>query len=242
VDFTEHVDQIKAIKSEEELQLIKKTTSIQDAAFEKTLHIIKPGMRDSEVAAFIQNTVVNLGSEQQLIMVGSAPMGTPCTQLRRHFTNRQIKAGDQFAIMIEVNGPGGMYAELGRTCVLGKASQELLDAYDAAIEAQKITLNQLKPGADPKDVITVHNSFLRENGWPEETRLYAHGQGYDLVERPGIRDDESMKIKANMNMTVHPIVASKTVFSWACDNYVITENGPSECLHKTPKKIFEIPV
>ena len=43
--------------------------------------------------------------------------------------NREIRAGDQFTLMIEVNGPGGLYAELSRNCVLGRASDELLEAY-----------------------------------------------------------------------------------------------------------------
>lgn len=239
-DFTEAVDRIKVIKSDEEIQLIKKTASIQDIAFEKALNFIRPGVRDSEVAAFVQHVVQDLGSEQQLIMAGSAPLGTPCAQLRRHFTHRKIRADDQFILMIEVNGPGGLYAELGRSCVLGKASNELLDAFEVAKEAQKVTLDRLKPGAMPKDLVSAHNAFLREKGWPEETRLYAHGQGYDLVERPAIREDETMKIEANMNITVHPIIASKKLFCWVCDNYLITEKGLSECLHQTPKKIFEI--
>ncbi|MDD5205634.1 MAG: hypothetical protein PHS17_09440 [Desulfobacterales bacterium] len=71
-------------------------------------------------------------------------------------------------------------------------------------------------------------------------RLYAHGQGYDLVERPGIRDDEPMKIQANMNITVHPIIGTPRVFAWACDNYLVTEKCVTDCLHRTPKKIFEI--
>jgi Xaa-Pro aminopeptidase len=242
IDFTESIDRIKVIKSREELDLIRQTAAIQDKAFEKALEIVKPGIRDSEIHSAIQHIVQDLGSEQQLIMVGSAPMGIPCIQLRRHFTHRQIKAGDQVTIMIEVNGPGGLYAELGRTCVLGKASAELLDACDTAREAQKITLNQLRPGADPSEIISVHNAFLRERGWPEETRLYAHGQGYDLVERPAIREDETIKIASDMNMTVHPIIASDTVFAWACDNYIISEDGPSECIHQTPKKVFEIEV
>ena len=79
-----------------------------------------------------QYTVQMLGSEQQLIMVGSAPMGTPCPMLRRHFTNRVMKEGDQVTLMIEVNGPGGMYTEVSRTFVLGKASDELLEAYELA--------------------------------------------------------------------------------------------------------------
>ena len=142
--------------------------------------------------------------------------------------------------MIEANGPGGFYTELGRTCVLGKSSDELIAAFELAKEAQQVTLDLLKPGADPKVLFAANNEFLSRNGLPEEKRLYAHGQGYDLVERPAVRDDEPMILMANMNITVHPIVASKTAFAWVCDNYLITENGISECLHKTPKKIFEI--
>ena len=154
--------------------------------------------------------------------------------------NREMKKGDQLTLMIEVNGPGGQYAEMGRTCVLGKASEELLMAYEVAKEAQQVTLNLLKPGTDPKEIIEANNEFLKSKGLPIERRLYAHGQGYDLVERPAIREDETMKLQANMNITVHPTVGTKSVFAWICDNYLITENGPSECLHKTPKKIFEV--
>jgi len=240
VDSTDLVDDIKAIKSEEEIALIKNTAAIQDTALETAFKAIKPGVRDSDIFALVQYTVQKLGSEEQLIMAGSAPMGTPCPMIKRHFMNREMKKGDQLTLMIEVNGPGGQYAEMGRTCVLGKASEELLEAYEIAKEAQQVTLDLLKPGTDPKEIIAANNEFLKSKGLPIERRLYAHGQGYDLVERPAIREDEPMKLQANMNITVHPTVGTKSVFAWICDNYLITENGPSECLHKTPKKIFEL--
>jgi len=240
IDVTDLVDEVKAVKSEEELELIKKTAALQDAAFEEALKIVKPGVRDFEVMAMAQYSCHLLGSEQQLIMAGSAPMGTPAPMRKRHFMNRMIQEGDQLTLMIEANGPGGFYAELGRTCVLGKASDELLEACGISKEAQRVTLELLKPGADPKDLVAANNEFLRSKGFPEEKRLYAHGQGYDLVERPAIREDEPMKILANMNITVHPIAATKNVFTWICDNYIVTESGASECLHKTEKKIFEL--
>lgn len=240
VDATDMVDNIKAIKSDEEIQLIKETAALQDEAMQKAFAEIKPGMRDVEIFARVQHNVHLLGSEEQLIMAASSPMGTPCPMLKRHFMNREIQEGDQFTLMIEVNGPGGQYAELGRTCVLGKASEELLANCELAKDAQQVTLDLLKPGADPKDLVAANNEFLKSHGFPEEKRLYAHGQGYDLVERPAIRSDEPMKLQANMNITIHPIVATKTAFAWVCDNYLITEDGPSECLHKTPKKVFEL--
>lgn len=239
-EATDLVDHIKVIKSNEEIALIKKTAATQDIAMEEALNAVEPGKRDSEIAALAQHIVQDLGSEQQLIMAGSAPMGTPSPMLKRHFMNRQMREGDQFTLMIEANGPGGFYCELGRTCVIGKASDELLGEFEIAEEAQQVTIDLLRPGADPKDLLNAHNDFLRSKGRVEETRLYAHGQGYDLVERPGIRDDEPMKLQANMNITIHPISATKTAFAWVCDNYLVTETGASDCLHKTPKKIFEV--
>jgi Xaa-Pro aminopeptidase len=240
VDATDLVDEIKAVKSQEELVLIRKTATLQDAAFKEAIKLIEPGVRDHEIMAQAQYVCEMLGSEQQLIMSGSAPMGTPAPMRKRHFMNRKIQQGDQMTVMIEANGPGGYYTELGRTCVLGKASDELLQACDIAKEAQQVTLKLLKQGADPKELVAANNDFLRDRGFPEERRLYAHGQGYDLVERPAIREDEPMMLRNNMNITVHPIVATKSVFTWICDNYIVTENGASECLHATEKKIFEL--
>jgi len=241
IDATDMVDQIKAIKSDEEIHLIRQTAELQDTVMQKAFDEIRPGMRDVEIMALVQHNVHLLGSEQQLIMAGSAPMGTPCPMLKRHFMNREIQKGDQFTLMIEVNGPGGLWTELGRTCVLGRASEELLAACEVARQAQQITQDLLLQGADPRELVAANNAFLTSKGFPEEKRLYAHGQGYDVAERPAIREDESMKLKANMNIAVHPIVASKSAFAWLCDNYLVKANE-SICLHKTPKKIFELEV
>jgi hypothetical protein len=104
------------------------------------------------------------------------------------------------------------------------------------------------PNAEVEQKNNIVGAFLqilsRLNLWimgrPKEDRLSAHGQGYDLVKRPAVREDESMTIKANMNITVHPIAASKSIFTWVCDNYLVTENGVSDCLHRTPKRVFEL--
>ncbi|MDX9861765.1 MAG: M24 family metallopeptidase [Rhodospirillales bacterium] len=240
VDATDMVDCIKAIKSPEEIELIRIAAAVQDKGFEAVLNNLKPGKRDNEVMAAAQYCLELNGSEEQLIMVGSTPMGQPASMYKRHFMHRVIQKGDQFTVMLEANGPGGFYTELARNCVLGKASSEQQEAFAIAKEAQAETLKLLKPGAVPGDIVAAHNEFLRRHGYPEERRLFAHGQGYDLVERPSIREDEPMHIQANMNITVHPIVATKNVFTWVCDNYMITETGVSECLHRTEKKIFEL--
>jgi len=196
VDATDHIDQIKVIKSPEEIELIKRTAKLQDVAMEQVRKSIRPGRRDFEIYAEALYSTTLQGSERHLILVGSGPPGTPVRFQPRHFQNRVIKEGDQITVLIEVNGPGGLYTEIGRIFSIGKPSQELQTAFGVSLEAQEISLNLLEPGANPKDLWNTNNEFLEKKGYFTERRIYAHGQGYDLVERPLIRYDEPMKIRS----------------------------------------------
>jgi len=69
------------------------------------------------------------------------------------------------------------------------------------------------------------------------SRPYAHGQGYDLVERPSFQPDERMKLKAGMNIAPHPVIATKQATAIICDNYIVGKAGVGECLHAFPKEI-----
>jgi Xaa-Pro aminopeptidase len=108
------------------------------------------------------------------------------------------------------------------------------------LEAQKFTLDRLTPGADPKDIFAHYNDFMHRGGRPMENRLYAHGQGYDMVERPLIRHDETLTIDKNMLLAVHPTYVTERTYSWICDNYLINDQGVVEPLHRFPQIITEI--
>lgn len=238
VEAAELVDTVKAIKSAEEIELIRKTAQLQDRAMEYAKKAVQPGRRDFEITADMTRCVMELGSEEQLILAGSGPAGRPVPIRKRHYQNRVLREGEQFTLMLEVNGPGGLYTEIGRIFFLGRAPSELTEAVATAIELQAATLKLLRPGADPAEIWRAHNRLSEQRGVLPETRAYAHGQGYDLVERPLIRDDEPMRLQAGMNIAVHPTVGNDRVWAWVCDNYLITETGVSECLHQTPKGII----
>ena len=151
-----------------------------------------------------------------------------------------VQEGNQISILIEVNGPSGLWTELGRVFSLGPPSQELQDAFRVACEAQKVSLQLLKPESNPKDLWEANNAFLEEKGYFPERRAYAHGQEYHFVERPIIRNDEPMETQSVMNITVHPTATNKTVWTGVTDNYIVTEVGLGPCLHKTPKEIIVV--
>ena len=240
VDLTDAVDQLKAIKSREEIGLIRQAAHLQDQVFAKVLSAIRPGMRDIDVTALAQVEGQRLGSEQGIFLGGSSRVGVRSPFVPRFMQGHTLENGDHLSLLIEINGPGGFYTEVARTIVLGKASAELLDGFAAVKSAQDHSLVLIKPGARPADIHEAHDAFMRARGLPPELRLYAHGQGYDMVERPLIRRDETMPLAADMCLAVHPGYETDALFAVICDNYLITETGVSDCLHETPKKVFEV--
>ena len=239
-DASEMVDQIKCIKSDEEISFMRQVAKMQDIAMTAVFDQIRPGMTDLQVAAIAEQVGHSHGSEQGLFLCASSPIGVPPVFANRHQQNRVIKEGDQFTLLIENSGMGGFYTELGRTCVLGKASSEMKEEYEFVLKAQKFTASLLRPGADCADIWQAYNQYMRENGRPEEKRLHCHGQGYDMVERPLVRMDESMKIAKNMVLAAHPTYTTERTYSWSCDDFLVSDVDASERLHAFPQKIHEL--
>lgn len=239
-DETDFIDGLKAVKSEREIEIIRATAAMQDSIFAKLLDKVKPGMRDIEVTALARYEGELMGSEQGLFLGSSARIGQPAVFAPPHFQGRRFGQGDYMSLLIENSGLGGYYTELARLFVFGKASSELTDSFEFVRKAQAETARGLVVGALGADIFRAHNAFMTAGGAPPEGRLYAHSQGYDLVERPLIRDDEDMALSAGMNMAVHPSWGSPSKFAVICDNFLIHPDRPAERLHCTPQKIFEL--
>ena len=239
VDFTDAIDNIKSVKSEHEQSIIRQTAAFQDEVLAFGFSVIEPGMRESQVAAAMQKFSIERGSETGLYMVGAAPIGEPAMFQLRHTQERVIQEGDAVTINLENSGPGGFFTHVGRNAVLGKASQKLLDEFQVALEGQRLTADLLRPGNKVSDVFAAYQGFLQGQGLPPERRLFCHGQGYDLVERPLIRDDETMTIQAGMNIGCHPMWVRGDVCVFTNDNYLITEDGATR-IHAFPQHVVEI--
>jgi Xaa-Pro aminopeptidase len=238
VDVSDMVDLIKAIKSPEELAQIRRTARMQDGAMEAAFAAIRPGMKEIEVAAVAQAYCAAHGSEQGLYLTCSYQPGAPVRQANRYYQNRTLREGDLFTLLVETNGPGGFYTEIGRTCVLGKAAADLHDEHAFIVEARNYTLARLRPGLSCADAFNEYNAFLKSHGKPAEARLHCHGQGYDMVERPLVRDDEPMMIAQGMNIACHPNYVTDRVFATFCDNYIVGPDG-MERIHAFREALVE---
>ena len=238
LDATVPIDLIKAVKSPEEQALIRRTAKLQDEVMAAVTGFVKPGLHDFEVSAYAQFEAQRRGSEQGIFLCSSSPSGKAAVFRPRHAQGRRIEHGDVFSLLVETNGPGGYYTELGRTFSLGRPANSLVAANRDAIDAQKRNLEMLKPGARVADIFARHNAAMQAAGLPPESRLHCHGQGYDMVERPLVRDDDDMEITAGMNIVIHPGYVSDEAFALVCDNYLIGPDGPSPCLHQTDQRLI----
>ncbi len=239
VDATDMVDRIKAIKSPEEQDVIRRTAYLQDTAWSTILRSIRPGKKEYQIRSELQHLLVDMGSEEQWLMLGSFPLGGVGRNKLKFFQNRTLRADDQLSILIEVNGAGGFYTEIARTVCLGPIPDELGKAWEVAVAAQHRVAKMMVPGALPGEIRKAHNEYMISQGHPPDVRLFAHGQGYDLVERPAILEEDKMPLAVGMNIAVHPVGQSANARIMCCDNYLVTENG-GELLHRTPQKIFEV--
>jgi Xaa-Pro aminopeptidase len=238
-DATDLVDNIKAIKSDEEIEHLRELAAAQDATFAYALSVIKPGRRDYEVYADVFHHCLLTGSTAVNLATSSAPAGVAHPRGEPRDNNRVLQEGDQMWILLESNGPSGYFTEIVRNICVGKVYPEMHEQFELTKESHRLTMSMLKPGANPIDIWEANNEFMRKRGYAEEKRLLFHGMGYDMVERPSVQVGETMKIQSGMCIAAHAQVSSPKARASMCDQYIVTTKG-NEPLHKTAQKVFVV--
>ena len=238
VDATRMVDRIKGPKSEEELECVRASARMHDEVMAYAAEILRPGMHEYELNAALAKKLIELGSEEQLLMIGSAPAGQCASIQYTHYQGRVIEKGDVLTVMVECSGPGGYYCEMGRSFALGTApGQGLVDLFAQSREVQQRTAELLIPGTPVAEITANVNKLLKEMHLPEEHRIFTHGQGYDLIEAPGFALEDDFVLQANMCIAVHPTYATPEGFGFCCDNYLVTDHGTHR-LQTYPQEII----
>lgn len=238
-DATDMINTIRAVKSPEEIKLMLMTCNLQDKVMYSTLAMVRPGVREYEIMSEIKRKCTDMGSEEQLVFMGSAPGGTNSGFKPEFFQNRTLQDGDYMTLLIETNGPGGYWTEIARDICIGDAPKVLLKAWDDALELQKENAKEFKPGANAKALWDLHSELLVARGYSKEERISCHSQGYDIVERPAIRPEETMSLNENMVFAIHPTPKTKEVYVDCCDNFLITPKGGVR-MHKCPQQVFVV--
>jgi len=240
-DATDAVDILLAIKSAEEQDHIRAAAALQDEVFAIVLSQLRPGLREIDVTAIARAASLRLGGSGGVILTGSAPQGQFAPFKLAGSQNRIIQEGDYLSLLIENAGPSGHFTEIARNISIGKAGSQLIEASEQSRLLQERILLSMRLEAPCADVFREHNRQRAVAQHRAEDRIFAHGQGYNLVERPLVRDDEPMVLKAGMNLAIHPtLVDTNRYFAVMCDNFLLKDNGSIERIHATSQKVFEV--
>lgn len=186
VDGQQAMLDARIIKTKDEIELLRIAGAMADAAYVEVARNLKPGVKENELVALINNVLYTLGSEQvECVNVVSGPRGTPHPHV---FADRIIRPGDMvyFDIMHSFNGYRTCYY---RTFIVGKPTKAQVKAYEKAWEWLKASIDAVRPGATTADVAKCWPS-AQELGFKDEAEAFllqfGHGVGLSIWEKPVI--------------------------------------------------------
>ena len=236
-DASGMMDRIQAVKSPYELSLCKKTVRLHDDLMAAVPTILRAGMTERELCLRIRHLADEMFCGECVVLAGAHPR-FPDGNLYL-YSNHTIRRGDCVYLLIELAGPGGMWAELGRTFSMGEPSREMQRAWADAVRLENDLAARCKPGVSAREMFGACNRRLEAGGYQPERKFFAHGQGYDIVARPIFDEGERMTFEENMYLSIHPRCQNGEAAAICMDNFVVTREGAKR-LSVTPQELVTI--
>jgi len=184
VDGQALMQEVRKIKTQDEITLITTAVMMVDAAYEALYQAMRPGMRENECVGLVAKILYDLGSEH--VEGVNAISGERCSPHPHVYTDRVLRPGDPayFDILHAYNGYRTCYY---RTFCVGSASQAMVDAYRRCRDYLDAALALVRPGATTADVARVWPR-AEEFGFADEEAAFAlqygHGVGLSIWEKP----------------------------------------------------------
>ncbi len=242
-DTTGLVNWRRAIKSDTEIDYMKKAGRIVDAMHARIFEMIEPGLKKNELAAEIYRTGINgvdgYGGDYPAI-VPLLPSGEDASASHLTWNDLPMKSGE--GTFFEIAGVYRRYhCPLSRTVFLGKPSQAFLDAEKAVLEGLEAGLAQAKPGRVCEDVAGAFFAVLKKHGIVKDNRTgYSIGLSYppDWGERTmSLRNGDRTELQENMTLHFMPGLWMDTWGMEITESIVITKTG-SQCLSNSPRRLM----
>jgi Xaa-Pro aminopeptidase len=228
------VGELRAVKEEAELELIAEAVKLADAAFEHILALIRPGMREKEVAWELEKFLREAGSEPvpfQVIVASGPNAALP------HATasDRPLAAGEPVVIDIGAR-LGGYSSDLSRTLCLGQADRTFTRIYDVVLGAQLTALATIEAGLSGDQADQLARTVIEQAGYGDAFgHGLGHGVGLAVHEEPRLGPDSAGLLAEGMVFTIEPGIYLKGWGGVRLEDVVVMEGGRSRVLTKATK-------
>lgn len=171
-DASDLVGHIRAVKSDAELNYVRKAAELGDDAYEAAMAEIRAGADEGHILAAMHNAIFRGGGEYpgNEFIIGSGRDALLC----RHKSGRRtLDASDQ--ITLEWAGTYRRYhSAYFRTVIVGQPTHEHIAMYAACAEALDAVEGTMRPGHTAGEVFDAHAMVMDAHGMKDH-RLAACG-------------------------------------------------------------------
>jgi Xaa-Pro aminopeptidase len=233
------VEQGRMIKDRKEILRIREAVATGASLFDRALELIRPGIREIEVAAAMEFAARKAGAEGmsfETIIASGARSALP----HGRASDAPIRAGGfvvcDFGVILH-----GYCSDRTRTVFVGSANGEARRVFGAVLEAQQAAIETVQPDVSVSQVDRAARKVLQNKGLAKYfTHSTGHGVGLEIHEAPRVAKGQPELLCPGMVITIEPGVYLPG--QWGVrieDMVVVTEHG-CEVLTPTQKDLIAI--
>jgi len=233
------IESLRLVKDDDELKIISDNALIGCRLFEHILTVIRPGIREIEVAAELEHQARLHGAEGmsfETIVASGERSALPHGKASTAALPRKGFVTLDFGIIRE-----GYCSDMTRTVCLGSPRSEERKAYETVLEAQQAAVAAVCAGVSCGDVYEAARSILRNVGMTEAfSHSTGHGVGLDIHESPRLGAGQKTKLQPGMVVTIEPGVYWPGKFGLRIEDMVAVTRTGGQVLTPAPKALIEL--
>lgn len=254
VDATEELLALRAVKTDWELDLMRKASDLATAGTEAYLDAVGSGVPELEVVRAVQDAYYDtylehhpeydIGTANELGQYGFASVLAGDHALEPHSisSSREIRSGDS-VVGIALPSIQGYICEEERTVLVGDVSERVESAMETLVEVRERAMEMMGPGVPTAEVDRETANALEEAGYAENIiHRTGHGEGITIHEGPAMNAaSPEGELQPGMVMSVEPglYFEDEGAALRHSDTFVITESG-AERLTDTPAGVHRV--
>lgn len=233
------VEQARMVKDYDELGLIRAAVRLGATLFDRALDVLKPGIKEMEVAAAMEYAARSYGAEAMsfpTIIASGARSALP----HGRATSQPVAAGVfvvcDFGVILD-----GYCSDQTRTVWVGAAPKEARQAYEAVKEAQAAAIAAVRPGATTGEVDATARKLLHKAGYGKYfTHSTGHGVGLEIHEAPRVAAEQNEVLKPGMVITIEPGVYFPGKWGVRIEDMVAVNQSGCDVLTPTSKDFLAV--
>ncbi|WP_170427922.1 M24 family metallopeptidase [Ruegeria arenilitoris] len=247
VDANALVNWQRAVKSGEEIALMRKAARISEHVIDGVLERVEPGLRKNELVAQIYHDAISgVGDDwgDYAAIVPLLPSGPDAAAPHLTWDGAPFKSGE--CTFFELSGCYRRYhTPFCRSVFLGQPPDHLLRAEAALVEGLEAGLDAARAGNQARDIALALAAPLERAGIERGARCgYPVGLSYppDWGERTiSLRPEDETVLEPGMTFHFMPGLWMDDWGLEITESILITETGPAECFCDRPRKLFVKP-